>query len=133
MPFALLIVGAVLLASAVKNTQGELFDLVSKDFTGENNFFFWMVSILAIGAVGYIPKLKGLSTAFVTLVVIVLVLTKGNPKLAGGGFFEQFTKQLGSTTTVTVSPNATEGKPLEKVQGPVIDLSLPENMFNVIH
>jgi hypothetical protein len=131
MPFVLLIVGLTLLVASVRNTQGDLFDLVQKDFTGQNNFIFWLVSILVIGAVGYIPRLKPLSTAFLTLVVIVLFLSKGNPKLKGGGFFAQATAGLGSTTAVEVKNDAATASPVPVVQGPTIDLSLPENMFTI--
>jgi hypothetical protein len=95
MPFVLLILGAVLFISAIRNTQGNLFTLLGGDFTGSNNFIFWVVSILAIGALGYIPKLKPLSAAFLALVIIVLFLTKGV------GFFSQLTAGIGSTTSAT--------------------------------
>lgn len=54
---------------------------------------------MLIGAIGYIPKLKPISTAFLALVIVVLFLKKGT------GFFAQLTTGLGSTTTV-LSPNA---------------------------
>lgn len=97
MPFALLIIGIVLLVAGVRGTQSTLFSLVQGDFTGDSNFFFWFVSIILIGAIGYIPKLKPVSTAFLVLVVMVLFLTKGKPGASGGGFFAQFTSALQST------------------------------------
>lgn len=103
MPFALMIAGFVLLIAAVRNTQDELFTLLKGDLTGPNNFIFWIVSILIIGAIGYIPKLKPLSVAFLTLVIIVLFLKRGNPQGIGGGFFSQFSAALGSTTGNTGS------------------------------
>jgi hypothetical protein len=132
MPFALLIIGITLLAASVRDKQNDLYDLVRGDFTGPNNFIFWVVSILAIGAIGYIPKLKPLSTAFLALVVIVLFLSKGNPKLSGGGFFAQISQQLGTTTKpqVETSPGQV-GAPLQTAQGPTIDLSMPENLFTI--
>lgn len=108
MPFALLIVGTVLVIAAARNTQSQLFTLVEGDFTGSGNFIYWVTAILIIGAVGYIEKLKGLSDAFLALVILVLFLTKGNPsKGIGGGFFSQFTQQL--STTQTATPSATGG------------------------
>lgn len=108
MSFALIIIGAVLLISAIRNTQGSLFTLIQGDFTAPNNFIFWTLSILLIGAVGYIPKLKSISVAFLTLVILVLLLTKGNPNSATGGFFSKFFSQIGSTQAAvnsnTVSP-----------------------------
>jgi len=107
MPFALIIVGVFLLVASARNTQGDLFTLVKNDFIGPNNFVYWFVSILIIGSLGYIPKLRPLSNAFLLLVVIVLFLTKGNPNGIGGGFFSQFTKAIKSTTTATPTTNQT--------------------------
>jgi hypothetical protein len=104
MPFALLIVGAAFLVAGVRNTQADLFKLVKNDFTGPNNFIFWVISILAIGAVGYIPKLKPISDGFLALVVIVLILARGNPSSVGGGFFTQFSAQTNTTTQTNLSP-----------------------------
>jgi hypothetical protein len=130
MPFVLLIAGAVLVTAAIKNTQDSLFELVRGDFTGPNNFIFWFIAILAIGAIGYIPKAKPISTAFLTLVVIVLVLSRGNPGAAGGGFFQQFTTQI-QPAQIKVTPGGTVGPPIPVIQGPPVDLSLPENMFTI--
>lgn len=94
MPFALAIIGIVLLVAGVRNQQATLFELVKGDFSGPNNFIFWMVSIFAIGALGYIPRLKPLSTAFLALVIVVLFLRRGT------GFFAQAQQALQSTTTV---------------------------------
>jgi hypothetical protein len=124
MPFALLIIGAVLLVSAARGTVASgpnggpgLFTLVESDFTGQNNFIFWFVSILLIGAVGYVPKLKPLSIGFLTLVIMVLFLKKGNPSGAGGGFFAQVLQGVGSTQSASPSVNqaasAIAGQPLQ--------------------
>lgn len=109
MPFALLIIGVVLLIAGVRNTQDTLFTLVRGDFSGSGNFIFWLAAILIIGAVGYIPKLKPISTAFLALVVVVLFLKKGNASGIGGGFFSQFTSALG--TTAAFVPSGTSATP----------------------
>lgn len=116
MPFVLLIIGAVLLISAARGTtqQGQgggpgLFTLIESDFTGQNNFIFWLLAILAIGAVGYVPKLKPFSVGFLTLVIIVLFLKRGNPSGVGGGFFAQFTQGVGVTQSAAPSVNQTPG------------------------
>lgn len=107
MALAFLILGAVLLIAAIRNTQAQLFALLKGDFTGTNNFIFWFVAILAIGILGYVDQLKPLSIALLTLVVIVLFLSKGNPQTASGGFFQNFTTALQSTTTANVTPQQT--------------------------
>jgi hypothetical protein len=116
MPFALLLVGFVLLISGVKNTQDTLFSTVKGDFTGHDNFIYWFVAILIIGAVGYIPKLKPISTAFLALVIIVLFLKKGSPTGVGGGLFAQLNSALGSTATATATNPASRLSALQSQQ-----------------
>jgi hypothetical protein len=105
MAFVLIIIGVVLLVTSVRNTvtaQGNipgLFTLLQGDFTGPDNFIFWMLSILAIGALGYVPKLKPLSVAFLSLVIVVLFLKRGDSGNAGGGFFSQVLSGLNTTQT----------------------------------
>lgn len=98
MPFALIIIGVVMLVAAARNSQTDLFNLVKGDFSGDGNFVYWLVLLLIVGAVGYIEKLKPLSEAFLILILIVIVLKKGNTSGTGGGLFEQFTSALKSTT-----------------------------------
>lgn len=105
MPFVLLIAGATLLIVAVRNTQDDLFALLKKDFSGPNNFVYWVFSLLVIGALGYIPKLKPISVGFLSLVILVLFLTKGDPTKASGGFFEKLTAGLQSTQAVSTQPS----------------------------
>jgi hypothetical protein len=83
MPFVIIALGAILLAAAYQGRQSELFALMKGEFTGSPNYLTWMFVIFAIGAVGYIPALKPVSTSFLVLVIIVLFLSNG-------GFFQQF-------------------------------------------
>ena len=104
MPFALIIIGVILLIAASRGTTGGatgLFALLQSDFTGQNNFVYWMAAILIIGAIGYIPKVRPISTALLGLVLAVLFLKNANTNAAGGGFFSQLTAGLASTTTTT--------------------------------
>ncbi|MGH7955117.1 MAG: hypothetical protein ACREOZ_04070 [Gloeomargaritales cyanobacterium] len=94
MPFAFIIVGTVLVISGVRGTSQQLLTLVKGDLQGKNGYLYWLVAILIIGSVGYIPNFKGLSRAFLALVLIVLVLKEGNPSNGNGGFFQQFTSAL---------------------------------------
>jgi hypothetical protein len=107
MPFALLIVGVFLLIAGVRNTQDTLFSLVKSDFTGTDNFIFWFLAIVIIGLIGYVPKLKPVSTAFLGLVIVVLFLKKGNSSGSGGGFFAQFTSAIKGTQSTPASPSST--------------------------
>lgn len=109
MPFALVIIGLTLLVASVRNTQSVgpnggpgLFGLVQGDFTGPNNFVYWFLAMIIIGAIGYVPKLKAFSNAMLALVIVVLFLKKGT------GFFAQFQKAISTTQTASVA-NASSG------------------------
>lgn len=91
MPFALLLIGLVLVVSGVKNTLGELATTVKSDFSGEGNFFYWITAIGAVGAVGYIPSARTFSRMFLTLILVAMVLSNR-------GFFAQFGAAIGSIT-----------------------------------
>ena len=126
MAFALIIVGLVLLVTAVKDTASGpngLFALVAGDFSGSNNFLYWMTAILIIGAIGYIPKLKPISTACLGLIIVVLVLTKGAIP-GSGGLFQQFT--AGLATTAAAAPAASSAStPASSVATASSPLALP--------
>lgn len=118
MSFALIIVGLFLLISSVRGTNQTLIQLVRGDLTGPNNFVFWVLAILAIGAVGYIPKAKPLSAVLLALVIVVLFLKKGGGGSAGGaGFFQQFFAQVSKATTQTTSTPAASGAPASLLTG----------------
>jgi hypothetical protein len=109
MPFLLIIAGVVMVTAGVRGTYPALFKLLKGDFTGPNNFVYWMLAILILGSLGYIDELRPFSRAFMVLVIVVLVLKSGNPQNAGGGFFASFTQQLSATAptsqaTVPINP-----------------------------
>lgn len=75
MPFILLLIGAILFVAGVRGTNKTLWALVKGDFTGSNSFLVWVAAIAVVGGVGYIPKLRPISVAFMTLLLIVLFLS----------------------------------------------------------
>lgn len=77
MPYALLLIGAVLLVAGLRDTYSQLWDLVKGDFTQHGGFLTWVAAIAVVGGMGYIPKLKPLSIAFMTLLLLVLVISNG--------------------------------------------------------
>ena len=68
-------------------SQDQFFTLLKGDFTGSGNFFYWIISIMVIGAIGYIPRLKSISDAFLVLVLLVLFISNK-------GFFNSFNQQI---------------------------------------
>lgn len=131
MPFALLIIGLFLLIAGIRNTAGpassptSLFGLIHGDFTGTDNFIYWFLAILIIGALGYVPKLKPVSTGLIVLVIVVLFLKKGNSSGVGGGFFSQFTNAIngstnsGVTTATGTSAGTTAAQNLQRLQNQI--------------
>jgi hypothetical protein len=94
MTFGFLLIGAVLLVAAVRNTQGQLFHNVAGDFTGPRNFVYWVLAIWLIGAIGYAKPLKTFSDLFLALVIVGLLLSNK-------GFFASFQQQIGTTASST--------------------------------
>lgn len=105
MAFALLIIGITLIVAAVRGTHLELIGLIKGDFTGPANFWYWVAALLLIGAIGYVPRLKALSDGLLIVIILALLLARGNPKAPQGGFFQQLTDALGTTNAKT--PNST--------------------------
>lgn len=97
MPFALVLIGLIMIISGVKNTQSMLGQQLVKDFTGSGNFVYWIVSIFVVGSLGYIPGFEKFSRAFMALIVLTLFL-------ANGGFFQQFTQALQGGTAQAPPP-----------------------------
>src|ERR1700748_1990723 len=77
MPYALILIGAIALVAAVRNTHKDLWALVKGDFTSQNGFLTWVAAIAVVGAMGYVPRLKPLSVAFMSLLLLVLVISNG--------------------------------------------------------
>jgi hypothetical protein len=102
MPYALLFIGAVMLVAGIRNSQGDLWTLIQGDFVG--GFLAWVAAIAIIGGLGYIPKLRPLSIAFMTLLLLVLVLSHS-------GVFAQLQQFIQSGAGASASggaPNASQ-------------------------
>ncbi len=75
MPFFFVFVGVLLIVTGAKDTYVALGKQVAADFTGDKNFFVWIMALGSIGAIGYVPKLKGFSNVFMALVLVAMVLS----------------------------------------------------------
>lgn len=102
MPYALLLIGAVLLVAGIRNTYAQLWALVEGDFTSQGGFLAWVAAIGVIGALGYVPKLKPLSIALLTLILIVLVISHN-------GVFAQLQQFITSGGGASAAPNPATG------------------------
>jgi hypothetical protein len=75
LPYAILAIGLVLVASAYQGTTAALGRELREDFTGPGNFFFWIASIMAVGAVGYYAPARPAAKAFLVLILLAMVLS----------------------------------------------------------
>jgi hypothetical protein len=80
MPLLALIVGTVLLISALRNTQGQLASALAQDVP---QYLVWAAAIAGCGAIGFIPGLKTASRAFVALILVVIILRNYQAVVAG--------------------------------------------------
>jgi hypothetical protein len=75
-----LLVGVLLIVSAIRGTQGTLFSALAEDVPG---FAIWGAALVAVGAVGFIPGLKPVSRGLMALVIVVIVLNNYQSILDG--------------------------------------------------
>jgi hypothetical protein len=87
MPFALVLIGLVMIVSAAKDTHRAFGAQLLKDFTGPGNFLYWIAAIGAVGALGYIEQLRVFSRYFMALILVAMLL-------ANKGFFGQLQEAL---------------------------------------
>lgn len=80
MPFAALLIGAILIIVAFNNSFGALATELETDIPG---YFKWAAAIAAILALGYIPGFKTPSRYLLALVLMVIVL-KNWPQIQSG-------------------------------------------------
>jgi hypothetical protein len=101
MGLSLITIGLLLLVSAAQDTQETLFATVQRDFQGQDSFLQWIVALVMVGAIGYVPKMKGFSVALLSLVLVAIFLKNGT------GFFAQLQKVIrGATATAATKAAA---------------------------
>jgi len=69
------------MVAAVRGKQDDLFTLLKSDFTGDNNFIYWILAIAMLVAIGTIDKLKPITNAFLVLIILVIILANGRKDL----------------------------------------------------
>jgi hypothetical protein len=79
MPFALILVGLLLIVTAIRGTQSNLWNLVYGDLTGKGStskgFIVWLAAILIIGFIGYYKPLRVPSRMLLALVVLGIFIS----------------------------------------------------------
>lgn len=88
MPFALVIIGLILIVTGVRDTYAALGTQLQQDGP---QFVKWALAIVAVGLLGYVQKLRTFSNTFMALILIAMVLAASK---RGQDFFSLFTKQV---------------------------------------
>lgn len=96
MPIALIFFAVLFITVGLNGCYKSLFSLFKDDFTGQNNFFIWVAAILMIGIIGYIPKMKEISQAFLVLIFVSIALSHRGFLDPNSGFIAQIKQATGA-------------------------------------
>jgi hypothetical protein len=94
MPFALIIIGLLLVVTGANDTYKQTGSLLVGDLTGPGNFTYWILAFGSLGAIGYNETLRPFSRAFMVLIFVALIVRNG-------GFFDKFSKAIGTNSTAS--------------------------------
>lgn len=93
MPFALVIIGLMIVIATATGNVKALGAQVRADFTGPQSFVYWLGAVGVVGAIGYVPQLEKISRAFIGLLILIILIAGGNR-----GLFAKFQQALGSNS-----------------------------------
>lgn len=96
MAWGFLFVGALFLIAAWKKKHKELFALLKDDFTGDGNFFYWVLAIIALAALGTFRPIRPVTDAFLGLVILVIIIA---PYRKGRDIFAEIRSQIKEGTS----------------------------------
>lgn len=71
MILVLVLIGAVLIVAALRDTQGDLFAALGQDVP---DFGTWAFALIGLGLIGFIPGFKPVSRGLIALVIVVLII-----------------------------------------------------------
>jgi hypothetical protein len=75
-----LIIGAILIVAAIRDSQGALFDALGQDAPA---YVVWAAALFGVAAIGFIPGLRPISRGLVALVIVVIILQNYDAILGG--------------------------------------------------
>ncbi len=96
MAWGFIFIGALFLIAAWKKKHEELFALLKDDFTGEGNFFYWVLAIVFLAAAGTFRPIKPVTDAFMALVILVIIIAQYKNKR---DIFSEFRAQIKEGTS----------------------------------
>jgi hypothetical protein len=108
MAFIAVLIGAILIVAAIRNSHKALFSALGQDVPG---YVVWAAAILAIGVIGWIPGLSPLSRGLLALVILVIVLNNYKGIITGfeGAFKPPPGPANGQATAGTTPDYSTNG------------------------
>jgi hypothetical protein len=71
----LFVLATLLIVTGIRENQKALMDQVRIDFTGSGNFFYWVLAVSLIGALGYIDSFRTVSRVAIGLIVLVFIIS----------------------------------------------------------
>lgn len=109
MPFALVFVGLVLIVTAIRGTQSNLWNLFYGDITGAGTsgkgFVVWLAAILSIGWLGYYKPLQTPSRLLLGLVILGIFISNQ-------GVLTKMSQAVTSPLPQPATPAASKAPPL---------------------
>lgn len=81
MIIVVLLIGMLLVVSGIKGTETELAQQLEGDLFGKQGstgFLYWLVAIIVLGSLGYIPYLEKPAKYLIGLVIVVMVLANSS-------------------------------------------------------
>lgn len=96
MAWGFLLIGAIMLIVSIRGKHTELYELLKDDFTGEGNFFNWVLAIIILVALGTFKPIRPVTDAFLTLVILVIVIA---PYRNNRDLFSEFRAQVREGTS----------------------------------
>lgn len=76
MPFFLLFAGIILLVVVIRgsDTTTQFVNLLKSDFSGQDNFFVWVLAFIFLIALGYWKTIRPITDTFLVLIIIVIFI-----------------------------------------------------------
>ena len=109
MAWGLAFIGLILAVATYKGNHNELFALIKRDFSGNDNFIYWVLAIIVLIAVGSIKKVRPVTDAFLILVILVIIVSNRGR----GDLFADFLRQVKEGTSgrnVSFSDTTSRGR-----------------------
>jgi hypothetical protein len=129
MPFLFAIIGLLLIVVGFQNTYKQFGTLVAGDFTGTNNFIYWIISIILLGSIGYIKPLQTLSRALLVAILVGLIFRKGNANIFNSvlGQIQSGTATTDTTIGANVAGSPTSGSSSQSSSGGLFGSGISAN------